>query len=358
MQRNAFTLVELIVVIAVIGLLVALVFPAVQYARESARLVQCTNNLKQIGIAMHSHVSAKDRFPSGGIGYRMRIKNSGETYRGTNQPGNEKKPPTQKKKWGYPQSGNPAEPEPNDSLTGIFGGNVPEKELYDGVGKEIAWGFFLLPFLEEPTAYGRYNQDLWIDHPENRRSVGTVVRTFLCPSVGGNNKGPDAKYNVTATHTTPFETIPQTETPGFPQVRCGRSHYAGLEGVSTRINNKWVHDKTAGMLVGLDGGQLGYRPQGCKDGLGNTLLLTEDTDHRDGAWPSLRNLFVHRSEDNWINDEKQRGKEASNGFKSYHHVGCNSLFADGHVMMIPVTIDKVVLHYLITRNGGEVVAFP
>lgn len=120
--RRAFTLVELLVVIAIIGVLVGLLLPAVQAAREAARRMQCSNNFKQLGLAVHNYESAYGRLPSGWVS---------KTAAG--DPG-----------WG--------------------------------------WSAALLPFMEGTTTFNQIDSRLPIAHPSHTQLLTVSLPTFICPS--------------------------------------------------------------------------------------------------------------------------------------------------------------------------------
>jgi prepilin-type N-terminal cleavage/methylation domain-containing protein/prepilin-type processing-associated H-X9-DG protein len=130
--RSAFTLVELLVVITIIGILIALLLPAVQAAREAARRAECSNNLKQIGLALHLHHEQKGFFPPGHF-------------------------------W-------------------------PESNLGNADGAEACWITYSLPFVEQVALEQQINWDLSFGHaayPPNHVNIDVtsqVLSMFLCPS--------------------------------------------------------------------------------------------------------------------------------------------------------------------------------
>jgi prepilin-type N-terminal cleavage/methylation domain-containing protein/prepilin-type processing-associated H-X9-DG protein len=129
-RRGGFTLIELLVVIAIIAVLIALLLPAVQAAREAARRAQCTNNLKQLGLALHNYVSVQNCFPP----------LSGNMWRsGPASPG-----------WG----------------------NWP-----------LGWATMLMPMMEGQALANASNFSFGADQPPNYITVCRAqVATFVCPS--------------------------------------------------------------------------------------------------------------------------------------------------------------------------------
>src|SRR3954447_9448100 len=124
-MRRAFTLVEILVVIAIIGTLITLLLPAIQSSREASHRLQCTNNLKQIGLALLSYESSHKQFPPG---YVSQFDSSG-----------------------------------NDT------------------GPGWGWASMILPQMEEAAIHNVIHFDLAIEHPNNGVRVA-LIPSYLCPT--------------------------------------------------------------------------------------------------------------------------------------------------------------------------------
>ncbi len=132
-SRSGFTLIELLVVIAIIAVLIALLLPAVQAAREAARRAQCTNNLKQMGLAMHTYLDGNQCFPPGGL-YTV---NDGAVYAST-----------------------------GSSLRSNYAG----------------WSISILPYMEQSPLFNAYNVQLHNWDVANATIYQTQLNTQICPS--------------------------------------------------------------------------------------------------------------------------------------------------------------------------------
>jgi prepilin-type N-terminal cleavage/methylation domain-containing protein len=134
---RAFTLVELLVVIAIIGILVGLLLPAVQAAREAARRMSCQNNLKQIGLALHSYHDAHNSLPPA---------------------------------WA--------------DWTGLYSAPVTLRAAHANVA--------ILPFLEQTNLANQYDSRLPWDHPTNAALLERMPQVYACPSTpSAGQTGPD-----------------------------------------------------------------------------------------------------------------------------------------------------------------------
>lgn len=286
---NGFTLVELLAVLAIIGTLIGLLLPAVQRARETSRRMQCSNNLKQMGVALSNYEQANKRFPPGND-------QAGERYH--------------------------------------------------------AWSSFVLPFLEQSTVSGRIDYSKhWDDRGGNSAIADLTIPTYVCPSgiksfagkqdyagvlgssINSNGQqlaivnGSDLQFLTSgvlyATGTTLY--VP-------PRYDAGTvpSQQPRLPARAAQISDGL--SRTLLVIEAVDREQVG---------------AADTRRSGDAGWACGSNCCSLNSR--VIN----MPGENDNGFRSLHFGGLYGLFADGHVTFVSDRIDAPSLVAICTKSGGE-----
>lgn len=330
-RRIGFTLVELLVVIAIIGILVGLLLPAVQAAREAARRMQCSNNLKQAGLAIHNHESTYKWIPASEKDISAAA---------------------------YPTS--PANPY--------------------GVRATYGTLFQILPYMEQNNIYNLVDiKRSYIDPINMPPPYGTLnpiafstIPGYLCPS------GPS---DVASDYGPYFGSIGLSGAP----FNAPRGDYAPIKGLHSSLAG------CAGMAVtSTKNGMLGTTdPENhykikfgeVSDGLSNTILFAEEAGRQKlyfrgkptpgstlldggltlnsfyGDHNFSRQIRGYSGAD--ITNPGQLGCTAinvynENGLYSFHTGGIQVAMGDGSVQFISQSTSSTVLARLITRDGGEV----
>jgi hypothetical protein len=298
------------VVIAIIGVLVALLLPAVQAAREAARRMQCSNNLKQMGLAVHNCENQLLIYPTGGDMPWPTISN-------------------------YVTAGNP---------------HGPDKQ---GLG----WAYQILPYIESGSIHAITTQS---------QLEAISVTFYFCPSRRSPSKqgtrflmdyasatpAPEGTWNGADTLWQPNSSDPDGNCDGRFCVPDGKT----WKGMIVRVNWDVAKnpDAVAGSTEPIGPGQV-------SDGLSNTLLISEKrlnpTEYKSGAWHDDRGWT-----DGWDPDvvrstgylPKPDGVTSGYDFGSAHST-LNCLFGDGSVRSISYTVDQIIFNRLGDRADGLVV---
>ncbi|HEV3166823.1 MAG TPA: DUF1559 domain-containing protein [Isosphaeraceae bacterium] len=295
-RTPGFTLIELLVVITIIAVLIGLLLPAVQNAREGARRAQCSNNLKQMGVALHNYHGSVDVFPPG---YVSTVKNLGDDY----------------------------------------------PELGPGWG----WAAMTLGQLEQRSLYNAINFSMQITDPASATARQSVLSVYLCPSSSGNGpvslrsgeRGP-----VVISDVAPSQYLASA---GQGEIEDVPGSNNGVFYRNSRVCLRDITDGTGQTLF------LGERSRNLCDATwvvctnpawairdcatSNVMVLANT-----GPWP----------DEPWVNVPNHKGAKADDVW-SLHPGGCNFLFGDGSVRFIKESVNPAIFSSLATCKGGEVV---
>jgi prepilin-type N-terminal cleavage/methylation domain-containing protein/prepilin-type processing-associated H-X9-DG protein len=331
--RRGFTLIEVLVVISIIAVLIGLLLPAVQAARESARRVQCTNNIKQLGLAVHQYVDS----------------------------------------------------------TGV----LPPSMVLAGTGTKVAWSngwsihMRILPAIGQQNSFNALNFSVAYQNHVNTTVTSQVIATFLCPSeanqqptshqtfgnVGINNYGwcmgdwfvwgsfdnpsPNRSAfgpNQSRAWAAFIDGLSQTAM--MAEVKSYQNYLRDCGGLSKVNDPSNIPPPTANPMQVVPeyaGGSCMLKPDGHAEwvdgGVHHTGFTTAWTPNKVTGNATIRDLDINGQR------EKQGGPTfAAITARSYHPGGVNVLLGDGSVRFIKTTIFGVTWRALGTVSGAEVVS--
>lgn len=314
-SRNGFTLVELLVVIAIIGILVGLLLPAVQAAREAARRMQCVNNLKQMGLALHNYESAFGGFPPSRLGAKVQI------------------------------DGGP------------------------GTSSYQSWTTLILPFVEQQNLQNLMNFNFAWGASVNRPAVATQLPLWLCPSAPGTDRMDE--YWCPGAAAGDYGSINEVKDKVYPRVLGMADPGDGARaGVLSKDRMNQLRNIRDGLSNTLMVGEAAGQPEvWTKLGPMTPALFARYDDDK----VVLHNgRYVAADGTGWadpdcgfsINGASADGLQKYGPFMinrinvsevfSFHTGGANFAVADGAVRFVPETVDTLLFIQSVTRAGGEV----